>query len=266
MNLVDTIVNSFNSAIGSLVAALPSLISALVLLIVGWVISSVVARIVATVLQRVGADRLLAQHGGKVYGPSTARFKVSDIAALVVKWLIRLVFLIAAANLLGLPQVSILLNQILLWLPNLIVAVIILLVAPIIGRAVRGAVESGGSGMGFSNASLLGRIAEIAIIAFAVVIAVNQVGIAANLINILFLGIVAALALAFGLAFGLGGRDVAAQVTQQWYTRSQESAHRIAEAAASSPAPSGPTGSSSAPPLAAEPPAGDATMDTRRGS
>ena len=65
--------------------------------------------------------------------------------------------------------------------------------------------------MGFTNGRLLGRIAEIAIVAFAVLVAINQLGIAADLINILFIGIVAALALAFGLAFGLGGRDVAAQ-------------------------------------------------------
>ncbi len=69
---------------------------------------------------------------------------------------------------------------------------------------------------------MLGRIAEIAVIAFAVLIAVNQVGIATDLVNILFIGIVAALALALGLAFGLGGREVAGQVTQDWYDRSKE--------------------------------------------
>ncbi len=257
MDIIDTIVNSFNSAIGSLIAALPALISALVLLIVGWIIASVLARLVRGLLARVGADRLLAQHGGKVYGTSSSRFKVSEIAALVVKWFIRLVFLVAAANLLGLPQVSILLNQVLLWLPNLIVAVIILLVAPILARAVRGAVESSGSGMGFSNAPLLGRIAEIAIIAFAVVVAVNQVGIAANLINILFLGIVAALALAFGLAFGLGGREVAGQVTQHWYAATQESAQRVARATAST--------TSTAVDASAGPAAGRPDWDSRTG-
>jgi hypothetical protein len=81
--------------------------------------------------------------------------------------------------------------------------------------------------MGFSNAALLGRIAEIAIVAFAVVIAINQIGIAANLVNTLFIGLVAALALAFGLAFGLGGRDVAAQLTQRWYEQSQDAAARV---------------------------------------
>jgi hypothetical protein len=81
--------------------------------------------------------------------------------------------------------------------------------------------------MGFSNAQLLGKIAEIAIVAFAVVIAINQLGIAANLVNTLFIGVVGALALAFGLAFGLGGRDVAAQLTQSWYTQSQATANRL---------------------------------------
>lgn len=81
--------------------------------------------------------------------------------------------------------------------------------------------------MGFTNASLLGRIAEIAIVAFAVIIAINQIGIAENLVNTLFVGIVAALALAFGLAFGLGGRDVASQLTQSWYEQSQSAAARV---------------------------------------
>jgi hypothetical protein len=91
--------------------------------------------------------------------------------------------------------------------------------------------------MGFTNARLLGRIAEIAIVAFAVIIAVNQIGIAANLVDTLFIGIVAALALAFGLAFGLGGREVAAQLTQDWYAQMQSTAARVqAHAEESNPA------------------------------
>jgi Na+/proline symporter len=84
--------------------------------------------------------------------------------------------------------------------------------------------------MGFTNAPLLGRIAEIAIVAFAVVIAINQIGIAADLVNIIFIGLVGAFALAFGLAFGLGGRDVAAQLTQSWYESTQAAARKVAAA------------------------------------
>ncbi|MEA2546434.1 MAG: hypothetical protein QOI09_1707, partial [Chloroflexota bacterium] len=142
-------------------------------------------------------------------------------------WVIRLVFLVAAANVLGLTQVSELLNDVLLWLPNLIVAAIILLIAPLLARFVRSAIEIGAGEMGFTNAPLLGRIAEIAIVAFAVIVAINQIGIAANLVNTLFIGVVAALALAFGLAFGLGGRDVAGQLTQSWYEQSQSAAARV---------------------------------------
>jgi hypothetical protein len=87
--------------------------------------------------------------------------------------------------------------------------------------------------MGFSNAPLLGRLVEVAVIIFAVVIAINQVGIAANLVNILFIGVVGALSLAFGLAFGLGGRDVAGRLTEQWYSQSQDAAGRIATASSS---------------------------------
>ena len=85
--------------------------------------------------------------------------------------------------------------------------------------------------MGFTNAPLLGRLAEIAIIVFAVVVAINQIGVAANLVNTLFIGIVGALALAFGLAFGLGGRDVAARITEEWYAATRSTAARVARQA-----------------------------------
>ncbi|HEV8516789.1 MAG TPA: hypothetical protein VGQ47_04010 [Candidatus Limnocylindrales bacterium] len=216
------------AAWASFVAAIPAVIAALLILLIGWVISNILARIAEEVFERLGADRLYAEHGGQqIYGDAGWRFTPSDVAATVVKWVIRIVALVAAANVLGLTQVSLLLNQVILWIPNLVVAAIILLVAPLIGRFLRGLIEVGAGQMGFSNAPFLGRIAEIAVIAFAVVIAINQIGIAANLVNILFIGIVAAISLAFGLAFGLGGRDVAAEITRGWYQTSRQAADRV---------------------------------------
>ena len=223
----DAVFLSLSNALNSFLAAIPLVIGALLIIIIGWIIAGILARVVTEVLRRVGADRLFAEHGGRVYGERTRDIKPSVVAGELVKWLVRLVFLVAAANVLGLTQVSELLNDVLLWIPNLIVAAIILLVAPLLARFVRGAIEVGAGEMGFSNAPLLGRIAEIAIIAFAVIIAINQIGIAANLVNTLFIGVVAAVALAFGLAFGLGGRDVAAQLTQSWYEQSQSAAARV---------------------------------------
>jgi hypothetical protein len=226
----DAVFLSVSNALNTFLAAIPQVIGALLILIIGWIVAGMVARLVGELLRRAGADRLFAEHGGRVYGAQSEKIRPSVVASELVKWLIRLVFLVAAANVLGMPQVSELLNQVLLWIPNLIVAAIILLVAPLLARFVRGAIEVGAGQMGFTNAPLLGRIAEIAIVAFAVVIAINQIGIAADLVNIIFIGLVGAFALAFGLAFGLGGRDVAAQLTQSWYESTQAAARKVAAA------------------------------------
>ena len=228
----DAIFASLTNAINAFVAAIPQVIGALLILLIGWIISSLLARLVQEVLERAGADRLFAQHGGTVYGSRSREIKPSIVASEIVKWIVRFIFLVAAANVLGMTQVSVLLNEVLLWLPNLLVAAVILLVAPIIARFVRDAIEVAAGRMGFSNAAILGRIAEVAIIAFAVLIALKQLGIADDLINIVLIGVVAALALAFGLAFGLGGREVAAELTRSWYDGVAEASEKVKAATA----------------------------------
>lgn len=227
----DAIFLAITNALNTFLAAIPQVIGALLILIIGWIIAGVVARILREVLARAGVDRLFAEHGRPVYGSRSIELRPSIVASEIVKWIIRFVFLVAAANVLGMPQVSVLLNEVLLWLPNLLVAAVILLVAPLLGRFVRGLIEVGAGQMGFTNASILGRLAEIAIMAFAVLIAINQIGIATDLINILFIGVVAAVAIAVGLAFGLGGRDVAAEITRSWYVEMQSAADKVRESA-----------------------------------
>ena len=245
MNLADTLAASFNQVVNDMVTALPAIIGALVILLVGYIIARVASGVVRGLLSRGGADRAFAARSGEVYGNRASTFTPSRIGGMITFWVIILVFLLAAANFLGWPQVSVLLNSFISWLPNLIVAVIILIAAPVVGRLVRGAVETGSQQMGMTSGQTLGRIAEIAIIAFAVVVAINQVGIASDLVNILFIGVVAALAIGFGLAFGLGGREVAGQVTQDWYRKSQEAAARV-QAASESDSKSQPTPRSAA--------------------
>jgi len=222
---------SLSNAFYAFIAAIPLVIAALLIILIGWIISNVLARIVREILERAGADRLFAEHSRPVYGTRSTAIQPSIVAAEVVKWIVRVIFLIAAANVLGLTQVSVLLNNVLLWIPNLIVAALILLIAPLLARFVRGAIEVGAGQMGFSNAALLGRVAEVAIIAFAVLVAMYQLGIAADLINILLIGLVAAISLALGLAFGLGGRDVAARITQDWYEGLSSATEKVIEAA-----------------------------------
>ncbi len=228
----DSIFLATTTALNNLIAAVPLVLGAIVILIIGWLLSNVLAGIVRRGLEAIGADRLFALHGTSVYGERASSIRPSAVGAELTRWLIRLVFLVAAANVLNMPQISLFLNQVLLWVPNLVVAAIILMVAPLLARFVRGAIEVAAGQMGFMNGELLGRIAEVAIVAFGIVVAINQVGIAANLVNTLFVGIVAALALGFGLAFGLGGQGVAAEMTRAWYERSRQTAGRIAQSGA----------------------------------
>jgi mechanosensitive ion channel-like protein len=232
----DAVFLAVSNALNTFLAAIPQIVGALVIVVIGWLIAGALARLTTSVLRRAGADRLFAEHGGEVYGQQSRRIQPSLVTGEVVKWLVRIIFLVAAANVLGLTQVSLLLNQVLLWIPNLIVAAVVLLLAPLLARFVRGAIEVGAGEMGFTNAPFLGRVAEIAIVAFAVIVAINQIGIAANLVNTLFVGLVAALSLAFGLAFGLGGRDVAAQLTQSWYASTQATAQRVRQRTAAAAA------------------------------
>lgn len=231
---MDQFETAFRSALDRIGLAIPAFAGALLVLIIGWILASIAGRATASAVRRTGADRMFAEHGGDQVIPSQA-------SGQIVLWLVRLATLVLAATVLGLAEVSVLINQIVLWLPNLIVAAIILLMAPVIARFLRSLVEVGAGQAGFSNARILGRIVEAAVVVFAVVIAVNQVGVASELIVTLFTGIVAAFAIAIGIAFGLGGRSVAEKITEGWYKSSRLAASRIARQmeASENPAPPG---------------------------
>jgi len=219
---MDEIRIAFQNTMSQVGNALPGLIGAIIVLVIGWMLAGAAARVVTAAIRKAGADRVFAEYGGDQLVPSQATGEI-------VKWLVRLGALLIAASLVGLAQVGTLVNSIVLWLPNLIVAAIILLVAPVLGRFLRSVIEVGAGQAGFSNARVLGRVTELAVLVFAVIIAINQVGIAAELIQTLFTGIVAAFAIAFGLAFGMGGRDVAAKMTESWYASSKGTAEKLAK-------------------------------------
>lgn len=157
-----------------------------------------------------------------------------DAAGLIgetVKWFIRLLALIVAFDALGLPAVSQVLRQLMLWLPNLVVALVVLVIAGLAANALSNLVRGATAKAGFSNPDFVSAVARIAIWGFGIIIAVNQLGIAETLVNTLFMGFVGALALALGLAFGLGGRDTAAELVREWYQQEgKESAPKIAQA------------------------------------
>src|SRR5436190_1095044 len=140
---------------------------------------------------------------------------------------------IVAFDALGLPAVSQVIEQLLLWLPNLVVALVVLVIAGLAANALSSLVRGASAEAGLTNPDLLATIARMTVWAFGIVVAVNQIGIARELVNTLFMGFIAALALALGLAFGLGGRETAAEIVQTWYRRGQQATPRLAQAAQS---------------------------------
>jgi hypothetical protein len=117
----------------------------------------------------------------------------------------------------------------------LVVALVVLVIAGLAANALADVVRGATAGAQLGNANMLASLARAAVWVFGIVVAVNQLGVATTLINTLFMGFVAALALALGLAFGLGGRDTAAKIVQDWYQRGQQAAPQLRDTAASLP-------------------------------
>jgi hypothetical protein len=228
---------SITAALVTFLSFIPAIIGAIVILVIGWIIAGFLGKLVTMVLSRIGFDRAAARTGIADF-MARAGWREGGASRLIgdlVNWFVRLLFLEAAAEAVHLTAVTAVLNQIVLFIPNLIVALVVIMIGALIARFVADLVRGGASEMGFSNPNLLASIARVAIIAFAVLIAVNQVGIAATLINTLFGAIVFAFALALGLAFGLGGRDTAAQMWQRWYQRGHELAPHLERAHQTAP-------------------------------
>jgi hypothetical protein len=239
----QAIIASVASALALLLGAIPKIIGFAVILIIGWIIASLLAGAVAAILRAVKFNDLATRAGiSEFVQKMGVRTDASGFLAMIVKWFVRLMVLVVAFDALGLPAVSEVLQQILLWLPNLVVALVVLVIAGLAANALSGVVRGATAEAGLGNPDLLATVTRVAIWAFGIVIAVNQLGIATTIINTLFMAIVGAVAVALGLAFGLGGKDTAAEIVRRWYADGQRAAPRVGQAvnAASTQAHNGP--------------------------
>jgi hypothetical protein len=226
------VMTSLTAALTMFLAAIPRVIGFLVILVIGWLIAGVLAAAVAALLRAVRFNDLAQRSGlaGFVHNMGV-RKDTAGVLADIVKWFVRLIVLVVAFDALGLPAVSNVLQQFLLWIPNLVVAMIILVIAGLAANALGDLVRGATAQAGFDNPDLFATITRVAVWGFGIVIAVNQIGVAQTLVNTLFMGLVGALALAIGLAFGLGGRDTAGQIVQGWYNRGRAARPKIERAA-----------------------------------
>jgi hypothetical protein len=232
----DIFVASFREAFAMILSAVPRILGFIVIVAIGWFISSLIARAVTGLLRAIHFDELMQKSGiGDFMNKMGTGTDPAGIVASLVKWIVRIVVLLVAFDILGLPAVSDVMRQLLLWLPNLVVALVVLFIGGIAARALGNVVRGATAEGGFSNPDTLSNVARTAVWAFAIVIAVNQLGIASTLINTLFMGFVGALALAAGLAFGLGGRDLASRSLENWYDQAQEAKPKTKRAAGAAP-------------------------------
>lgn len=193
---------------------LPSVILAIILFIVGVIIAGFIGKAIAHVINLTKVNALLDRTALKeMVNKAGFHLNIGGLVGWLIKWLLIIAFLVGALNLLGLSDVNAFLQQIVLfYLPRVIVAVIIVVVGSVLAEVAARAVTGSAKAANIASANLAGVIAKWAIWITTILFVLNQLGIGAELIQTLWMGIVVAFALAIGLAFGLGGKDHASKV------------------------------------------------------
>lgn len=192
---------------------LPNFFGGLLILLIGLVLASLLKRILLTLFSFFRLASLL--QNTRLMNKSEVKVW-EEVLAEVVRWTIVVLFLIPTLEVWGLSRATVVLNQFLLYLPNVIIAVIIGFVGLLISNLAADVVRNSISSLGSTNANTLSLFAKWSIVFFTILVVMNQLGVAQDLIRILFTGIVAMVAIAGGLAFGLGGKEAASEVIKDF--------------------------------------------------
>jgi len=216
LDWIDTTVIALQSLWQGFINFIPNLVGAIIVFLIGWIISVAIGKLIAEVLKRIKFNRIFETGGWKeALKRADVKVDASAFVGAIVKWVLMIVFLAAAVEILGFREfTAFLTDDVLPFLPNVIVAAFIFVVAVIIAdileKVVRTAVEGARVGYG----SIVGVIIKWSIWIFAIFAILLQLGIAPDLVKIIIQGIVAVFVIAAGIAFGLGGKDIAGEVMQ----------------------------------------------------
>jgi len=212
---------SFQNALDSLIGFLPNLLGCLVLLLIGFIVAKIASTVVRKVLEKLKVDDHLKKSDANKYVDRVLPgASPSKGVGRVVFWLVFVFFLTSAIGALKIPAVTTFMNQVLAYLPNVIVAIVIFVLAALLAGAVAAGVSS------LMGDTPTGKIVATIVPALVMVIAMfmilNQLKIAEEIVSIAFAATMGALALGLALAFGLGGRDVAKRVLEDAYDKSSQ--------------------------------------------
>ena len=220
METMDMLLDPLRSVLAQIVAFLPRLALALLVIVAGWLLAKAARFALVKALrainfnvltERAGLDGFLQQGG--------IQRDTTDILGVLVYWLVVLAALVAAFNTLGLNYITELLRQVVMFVPRVMVALVILAFGSYFARFIAGAVMAYCRNVGIQDGDLLGRIAQYAIVAFVVLIALEQMQIGGDIVRMSFLIVLAGIVFALALAFGLGGKSWAAELLERWWPR-----------------------------------------------
>mgnify|MGYP003575988063 CR=1 FL=1 len=209
------------SALWAPIAAfIPRLLGALLVVVVGFVVAKLLDALLSKVLAKVGLDRLVAGTGmTKLLGRTGIRVPVSALIGRIVYWFVLLIFLVSAAESLGLARVSAVLDMLTLYVPKVFGAALILLAGVLLAQLVNGLVRGAAEGVGLEYASGLGRIAQGLVIIISISVAIGQLEVKTELLNYVIAIALISVGLAVALALGLGCRELVSQILAGIYVR-----------------------------------------------
>lgn len=209
-----TVLESFQTVWEGLLRLLPSIIAAVIVLLVGWLLASALGKAVRRLIELTKIDDVIEGAGlDRSLSDAGVDFNLANLIGWLAKWFVIVVVLIAVADILNLTQITDFLQRVALFIPNIIIAVVILLVGFVLGNFVYKVVEKAVNASKLAaTAGVLATMAKWSIIVFSFLAALSHLNIAKELIQTLFTGMVGMLALAGGLAFGLGGKDEAKEI------------------------------------------------------
>lgn len=214
--MLDILLSSLNTLWLSFVGFLPTLLAALIVFIIGWLIAIALGKLANRVIRIIKLDVLLVKIGfKKALAKAKLKLDSGRFFEELVKWFFIIVFLMTAADILGLYQVTEFLKSILYYIPNIVVAIVIMLAAVIVASFLQKLIRASVEAAGLQAAGFLGGLTKWAVLIFGFIAALLQLGIAVTLIQTLVIGLVGMLALAGGLAFGLGGKDQATRFLEK---------------------------------------------------
>ena len=210
-NWVDVVTFSLQNLWQGFVLFLPTFLGASVVFFVGLVIAAGLGKIIEKLIDALKLDRLLGQLGlNTLLERANVRLHSGRFVGVLVQWFFVIVTLLAVSDILKLFAFSDFLKQVLLYVPNIVIAVLIMLAGVVLAAFLAKLVRASVLAARLHSAHFLGALTKWSVLIFAFLAALSQLGVAGALVNTLIMGFVAMLALAGGLAFGLGGRDVAA--------------------------------------------------------